>query len=201
MGGQLRMHQRIDELVRLIHSHSHFKSLLSRRDSQSPDLIREHIDDALCAQQELIADHTYLDFGSGIGLPGLPLAIARPDVSITLCDSDRRRMTFAQMVVNELDLSNVSVLKERVHPRLRVDTLWQGVVSRAVAPKSEVFEMVDHLLTPSAHALLWEGSRSVAEIETSCYVKHRAWSLEKTIPRTQHGTAVSIWRGETINDN
>ncbi|HEX2144455.1 MAG TPA: 16S rRNA (guanine(527)-N(7))-methyltransferase RsmG [Glycomyces sp.] len=84
--------------------------------------------------EELIPEKSdVIDLGSGGGLPGIPLAIARPDLWVTLVEPMQRRVDFLQEVIEALGVPNVEVLRARaaeVDPRGRADV----VVSRAVAP-------------------------------------------------------------------
>ncbi|WP_030160323.1 MULTISPECIES: 16S rRNA (guanine(527)-N(7))-methyltransferase RsmG [unclassified Glycomyces] len=84
--------------------------------------------------EELIPEKAdVLDVGSGGGLPGIPLAIARPDLWVTLVEPMQRRVDFLNEVIEALGIPNVEVLRSRaeeVDPQGQADV----VVSRAVAP-------------------------------------------------------------------
>ncbi|OEX92148.1 16S rRNA (guanine(527)-N(7))-methyltransferase RsmG [Corynebacterium sp. Marseille-P4321] len=72
------------------------------------------------------------DIGSGAGLPGIPLAIARPDLTITLVEPLLKRSTYLQEVVDELGLTNVTVVRGRAEDQPKAH--FDAVTSRAVAP-------------------------------------------------------------------
>ncbi|MBG6122715.1 16S rRNA (guanine527-N7)-methyltransferase [Corynebacterium aquatimens] len=72
------------------------------------------------------------DIGSGAGLPGIPLAIARPDLSITLIEPLLKRSTYLGEVTEELGLDNVTVIRGRAEEQKSL--LFDVVTSRAVAP-------------------------------------------------------------------
>jgi 16S rRNA (guanine527-N7)-methyltransferase len=94
-------------------------------------MVVEHVLDSL-AILPWVTGSQVLDIGSGAGLPGIPLAIARPQWSVTLIDSSHKKATFLRQAVIDLALENVDVVCERVeqfHPGKRFDT----VVSRAFA--------------------------------------------------------------------
>ena len=77
-----------------------------------------------------------LDIGTGGGFPGIPLAIAMPGTSFTLCDSVGKKLKVAEEVVRSLDLANVSIVNARA------ETLkgeWDWVVSRAVASLDDFY--------------------------------------------------------------
>ena len=60
-------------------------------------------------QTKLEPHHQILDVGSGVGLPGIPLAVRFPDYSITLVERRQRRASFLKIVVSQLELDNVTV--------------------------------------------------------------------------------------------
>lgn len=79
---------------------------------------------------------TVVDVGSGAGLPGIPLAIARPDLQITLIEPLLKRSVFLQEVVDKLALDNVTVIRGRAEERpIKKAVAGADIVtSRAVAP-------------------------------------------------------------------
>lgn len=102
-------------------------NLTAVRDPQQ--MVPRHLLDSLSIVP-LMHGHTLLDVGSGAGLPGLVLAVARPHSQVTLLDPSLKRTRFLVHVVRELGLGNVSVVRERLEdhvPAGAVDT----VTSRA----------------------------------------------------------------------
>lgn len=94
-------------------------------------MLVEHILDSLAVLPSVKPTHV-LDIGSGAGLPGIPLAIARAGFKLTLLDSNHKKTTFLRQATIDLGLDNVEVVCERVEqfkPAARFDT----VVSRAFA--------------------------------------------------------------------
>jgi 16S rRNA (guanine527-N7)-methyltransferase len=89
------------------------------------------------------------DLGSGGGVPGLVIAILRPDLSMTLVESDRRKVGFLVHVCGLLDLANVTVVAQRVEEMAR-DPLhheaYDAVVSRAMAPPPLLWTLAKPLL-------------------------------------------------------
>lgn len=101
------------------------------------------------------------DVGSGAGLPGLVLALARPDLTVALVEPLLRRTTFLEEVVHDLALTRVEVLRSRaeeLHGRRRFDV----VTSRAVAPLERLLGWSMPLVAPTGVMLALKGS-SVAE--------------------------------------
>ena len=110
---------------------------------------------------------TVLDVGSGAGLPGIVLALARPDLSVTLLEPMARRCAFLTEVVNELGLASVRVERgraEEVAGRLSADT----VVARAVAPLGRLvplaIPLVDRTGSGTGSVLALKGADAAAEV-------------------------------------
>ena len=102
-----------------------------------PRLWERHVLNSAVLQELIPAGAAVADIGSGAGLPGIPLAIARPDLRITLIEPLLRRTTFLSEVVDDLGLDNVTVVRGRAED-VDVSALRPGgfdvVTSRAVAP-------------------------------------------------------------------
>lgn len=104
-----------------------------------------------------------VDLGSGAGLPGIPLAIARPDLEIVLLEPMQRRTRFLDHCLAELKLSHVSVHRGRAQDGVpvRADT----VVVRAVAALDELVRLAAHLLTANGMLLALKGEGAASEVE------------------------------------
>ena len=105
------------------------------------------------------------DIGSGAGLPGLPLAIAKPEVHVVLIESMLRRAEFLRMAVSELGL-DVEVVRGRAEdPAVRQSVgARDAVVSRAVAPLDKVTRWSFALLRPGGRMLAIKGERASDEV-------------------------------------
>ncbi|MGH3786402.1 MAG: 16S rRNA (guanine(527)-N(7))-methyltransferase RsmG [Pseudonocardiaceae bacterium] len=111
--------------------------------------------------------HSYrvLDVGSGAGLPGIPLALARPDLHVVLLESMARRVAWLQEVIDELGLA-VSVHRGRAEdPQVR-DELGQDpvVTARAVAPLSRLARWCLPLVAPGGRLLAVKGASAEEEV-------------------------------------
>jgi 16S rRNA (guanine527-N7)-methyltransferase len=106
-----------------------------------------------------------IDVGSGAGLPGVPLAIARPDLSVTLLEPMLRRTEFLTGVVDELGLS-AAVVRGRAEEPTVVSTIGEAdaVVSRAVADLQKLTRWCAPLLRPGGRMLALKGDRAEAEV-------------------------------------
>jgi 16S rRNA (guanine527-N7)-methyltransferase len=104
-----------------------------------------------------------LDVGSGGGMPGIPLAIARPDLPVTLLDSNSKKSAFLQQAAIELALANISVHGGRVeqyHPSVG----FSAITSRAFSELADFVQLSRHLLAADGRWLAMKGVRPDAEI-------------------------------------
>jgi 16S rRNA (guanine527-N7)-methyltransferase len=105
-----------------------------------------------------------LDVGSGAGFPGIPVAVARPDIQIVLLDSNHKKTAFLRQVVADLQLKNATVTCERVEA-------WHGgekfdcIISRAFAEIAEFIALTRHLLAPGGIFAAMKGVHPFEEIE------------------------------------
>lgn len=124
-------------------------------------MIPRHLLDSLAGAAHLHAGPV-LDAGTGAGLPGLPLALARPDLGFTLVDVSLKRTQFLQHVVAQLGLAPRVEVR-----RADVATLPGGthrtVVARALAPLDRLLAQLAHLCVPGARLLAWRSGLSDAE--------------------------------------
>jgi 16S rRNA (guanine527-N7)-methyltransferase len=119
-----------------------------------------HLLDAL-AILAYVADEPLLDVGSGGGLPGIPLAIARPGLPVTLVDAVHKKATFLQQAAIELDLKNVAVHHARVE---EMRGQYAQISSRAFAELGLFVSLTRHLLAPGGRWLAMKGVRPDDEI-------------------------------------
>lgn len=115
---------------------------------------------------EVIApDATLVDIGSGAGLPGIPLALARPDLRITLLEAMARRVAWLEEVAAELDLP-VRVLRGRAEdPAVRSELRGCDVVTaRAVAPLGRLAGWAMPLLRPGGLLVAMKGETAADEV-------------------------------------
>ncbi len=162
--------ERAREYAELLAKHGEQLGLLGPL--EYPRLWTRHILNSVLAK-DLFAGRV-MDVGSGGGLPGIPLAIARPDVHFTLVEPMERRSDWLNRCVTELDLDNVEVRRARVeelHGALTVDQ----VTARAVASLSKLVPLIAPILEPQGEMVLLKGQAAEREIEAAAKVlrKHR----------------------------
>jgi len=107
---------------------------------------------------------TVVDIGSGAGLPGIVLAIIRPDLSITLLEPLLRRVTFLNECVELLELANVKVRRARAE-EVAADMSMDVATARAVAPLERLAKWALPLLRPGGELLALKGERAAAELD------------------------------------
>ncbi|MEI6192152.1 MAG: 16S rRNA (guanine(527)-N(7))-methyltransferase RsmG [Nitrosomonadaceae bacterium] len=106
-------------------------------------MLTQHVLDSLAILPHIVGPRI-ADVGSGAGLPGIPLALARPDCCVTLLESNHKRAAFLQQVRIELDLKNIEIVVERVEnfcPVKKFDT----VISRAFSSLAVFVKLAGHL--------------------------------------------------------
>ncbi len=164
-----------ERLARCIEYWEFLRASAGRLNLVSPASINQgparHIGDALAALAYWLkpGPHRLLDVGSGGGLPGIPLALAHPGLSVTLLESKEKKTDWLVRVVRDLALSDrVSVRNGRLEDQPRE---WlrefQWVTARAVAPPDQVLEWVLPALGPDSHLLIWHSDRQRRSVEAA----------------------------------
>lgn len=118
-------------------------------------MLTHHLLDSLSVLSS-VAEGPLLDVGSGAGLPGIPLALARPDLMVTLLDSSQKRCGFMQQAAIELKLTNVLVVHARAEDYHPADKYPQ-IVSRAFSDLSDFVSATHHLLAVGGEWLAMKG--------------------------------------------
>ena len=131
-----------------------------RRNDQ---IISRHILDSLTLLPYVKEAKTLMDVGSGGGMPGIPTAICRPDLQITLLDANTKKTAFLQQTVIELGLSNVTVAAGRVETIY--DKKVDVVTSRAFAEMADFDALTKHLLNENGYWAAMKGVYPYEEIE------------------------------------
>ena len=146
--------------VALLYKWNRTYSLTALREQEKA--VSHHLLDSL-AILPFVPSGSLLDVGSGGGTPGIPLAIARPDLQVILLDSNSKKAAFLQQATIELGLANVSVHCGRVeqyHP----EGGFAAITSRAFAELADFVTLSRHLLADDGVWLAMKGVRPEAEI-------------------------------------
>ncbi len=131
-----------------------------------PRLWERHLLNCAVLADAIPEGATVCDVGSGAGLPGVVLAIRRPDLTVTLVEPLLRRTTFLEEVVDGLGLTNVEVLRARADA-LHGARTFAVVTSRAVAPLGRLLEWSMPLVAADGILLAMKGSSAGSEIEAA----------------------------------
>jgi 16S rRNA (guanine527-N7)-methyltransferase len=145
-----------------------------------PRLWERHVLNCAVIHPAIAADQMVIDVGSGAGLPGLALAIARPDLDVHLVEPMLRRTSWLSMAVAELGLTNVTV------HRGRAEQFWgvlcaPVVTARAVARLSELATWCLPLLSPGGSLLAIKGLSVSEEVETDRPILRRLGAIDEVI--------------------
>lgn len=128
-------------------------NLTAVRDAER--MVSHHLLDSLAAVP-FFQRGTVLDVGSGGGLPGIPLAIARPELQVTLIDSVAKKTAFLLQAKAELGLANLHVMTGRVED-FKPETGFDLITSRAFSDLKEFVTLTRHLLKPGGRWLAMKG--------------------------------------------
>jgi 16S rRNA (guanine527-N7)-methyltransferase len=163
-------HARLSQYLDLLTAANERMNLTRITDRAAAEL--QHIADALTLLPHLPAvaegaSPTIADVGSGGGVPGLPLAIARPDAKITLIEATKKKAAFLKEAAAALDLSNVTVLDTRAEdvgqdPATREK--FDVAVARAVATIDWLAEWCLPLVRKHGRVLLMKGPKHLEEL-------------------------------------
>jgi 16S rRNA (guanine527-N7)-methyltransferase len=153
--------ERLAEYLRLIEKWNRVHNLTAIREPGR--MVVLHLLDSLSVLPHVARAHALLDVGSGPGLPGIPLAIARPDLAVTLLDSSDKKASFLRQAKAELRLANVEIVCERVE-NWRPPRTFDVVVSRAFAEIAEFVSQSQHLVAPGGTLLAMKGLYPFEEI-------------------------------------
>ena len=133
---------------------------------EAPRVWERHLLNCAVVGELIQQDASVVDVGSGAGLPGIPLAIARPDLTVTLLEPLERRTVFLAEVVSALGLDTVTVLRGRAEQSAGLDAFPVDVVtSRAVAPLDRLAQWCLPLASAGGRMLALKGSSAADEID------------------------------------
>ena len=147
------------------------------------EMVAKHLLDSL-AMHAQVGDGTLADLGTGPGLPGIPLAIAKPGLRVTLVESNGKKARFLRAAVRELGLPNAEVAESRIEALDRPGA-FDAITARALATLPQILALGGHLLKPGGRLLAMKGTRPDDEIADL----PAGWWLESVQPLTVPGLA------------
>ncbi|MCZ4094805.1 16S rRNA (guanine(527)-N(7))-methyltransferase RsmG [Streptomyces sp. SID13666] len=168
-----------------------------------PRLWERHLLNCAVLSEVIPQDMTVCDVGSGAGLPGIPLALARPDLQITLLEPLLRRTTFLDEVVKLLALSNVTVVRGRAEEMVGKLPAVDVVTARAVAPLERLAGWGLPLLRPHGEMAVLKGDTAEEELKAARAALGRLGAVESSVVQVGEGvvdplsTVVRVVVGES----
>ncbi len=139
-----------------------------------------------------------LDVGTGAGLPGIPLALARPDYQFTLLDSNSKKTRFVTQAVAEMGLDNVTVVQSRVETYV-ADSGFDTIVSRAYSTLAAFVNGVSSLLAAEGILLAMKGVYPVTELADLPSPFRLAQNVELQVPELDAERNLLIIRRDELN--
>ena len=148
------------------------------------EMVGVHLLDSLAVLPHLGNISSLADVGSGAGLPGIPLALARPELQVTLIESSQKKASFLQQAKIELELANVGIHCGRVEQATGLPP-FDAVISRAFSELAEFVRLAGHLLAPGGRLMAMKGLLPQEEIERL----PDGWRLARVLPLAVPGLA------------
>jgi 16S rRNA (guanine527-N7)-methyltransferase len=133
-----------------------------------------------------------VDIGSGAGLPGVVIALARPDLKVTLVEPLQRRVDFLNEVVTELAL-DIEVIRGRAE---RVKKQFEVVTARAVAPLEKLMDISWHMIPKTGSLMAMKGESAADEIQATTLKKGSTAQLhEISLPNLPIARVIQVKKG------
>lgn len=158
-----------------------------------PRIWDRHILNSAVLAELIAGGSTVADVGSGAGLPGIPVAIARPDLHMVLIEPLLRRSEFLVQAVAELGLDRVSVLRARAE-EVGHGMTFDVVIARAVAPMDRLAAWTLPLLRPGGRLLALKGASVSQELEESAASLVRMGAVSWTVEEAGAGVVEPVAR-------
>ena len=134
------------------------------------EMIDKHYVDSLMALKVpglIPPKGSLIDVGTGAGFPGMPLALACPGLQVTLMDAQQKRLTFLQAVIDDLHVTNVTLVHRRAEDGAKDAALreqFDVAVARAVAPLAVLSEYLLPFVKVGSQAVCWKGPALAEEL-------------------------------------
>ncbi|MCJ0826408.1 16S rRNA (guanine(527)-N(7))-methyltransferase RsmG [Luteimonas sp. 50] len=152
------------------------------------EMVGKHLLDSLAMHASVdaiaAAGGSLADLGTGAGLPGIPLAIVKPGLQVTLVEANGKKARFLREVVRTLPLANARVVESRIEA-LDAPAAFDAITARALATLPLILELGGHLLKPGGVLLAMKGALPSQEIAAL----PAGWRLQDVRPLTVPGLA------------
>ncbi|MYN27701.1 16S rRNA (guanine(527)-N(7))-methyltransferase RsmG [Duganella levis] len=167
--------EKLLDYLALLNKWNSVYNLTSVRDPM--EMVKLHLLDSLTAVSAFAGAANVLDVGAGGGLPGMVLAISRPDMKVSMIDTVHKKTAFLNQVKAELELGNVTVYTKKVQ-ELEVKTKFDVITSRAFADLSDFVNWSGHLLAEGGQFIALKGTAPAEERERL----PAPWKVQKLEP-------------------
>jgi len=171
--------ERLEQHLQLIARWNRVHNLTAVRETEQ--MVVLHLLDSLSVLPHLGNARTVLDVGTGPGLPGIPIAVARPDTHVTLLDSSHKKCSFLRQARTELGLANIEVVCDRVE-NWKPQEKFDAVVSRAFSDLGDFVAQAQHLVAPGGRLIAMKGVYPFDEIARVPATHRVAQVLELHVP-------------------
>ncbi len=148
-----------------------------------------HFGESLFALPMLPVEKSRLaDVGSGAGFPGIPLAMVRPSLDVTLIEPNAKKFAFLSEVIRQLSLPNVSAVRGRTDDLQSSNGRFEIVTARAVGQFSDLIGWTKDRITSGGKLILWVGDEDAKKIISD---KRFEWDSPVRIPGTDRRSILS----------
>ncbi|MBT5632080.1 MAG: 16S rRNA (guanine(527)-N(7))-methyltransferase RsmG [Nitrospina sp.] len=144
---------RLEQYLQLLVKWNRKINLTSEKTAE--DILYRHVFDSLQYSRVLEQDCRMMDIGSGAGFPGIPLKIIFPQINLVLVESQRKRCSFLEAVIRDLEMEKVEVINARVEEISVTRTgTFEAIVFRAVSSSQACLSLGERFLVPDGKIIL-----------------------------------------------
>ncbi|MEQ1816244.1 MAG: 16S rRNA (guanine(527)-N(7))-methyltransferase RsmG [Nitrosomonas sp.] len=172
----------IERYLLLIEKWNKIHNLTAIRNLQ--DMLYQHVMDSLAVLPHINGPQI-IDVGSGAGLPGIPIALARPDWQVSLVESNQKKSSFLQQIKIELALQNVAVIGQRIED-IRLDKKVNTIITRAFSGLGEFIDLSRELAVDNDENCRWVAMKANCS-ESELKQIQPPFSIEKSVSLTVPG--------------
>ena len=166
----------IERYLLLIEKWNKIHNLTAIRNLQ--DMLYQHVMDSLAVLPHITGPQI-IDVGSGAGLPGVPIALARPDWQVLLVESNQKKASFLQQIKIELALQNVAVIGQRIED-IRLDKKVNTIITRAFSGLGEFIDLSRQLAVDNDENCRWVAMKANCS-ESELKQIQAPFSIEKSV--------------------
>lgn len=163
--------QQLQSYIKLLQKWNKYFSLTAI--IKTKDIVKYHILDGLTIIKHFdkYAITNILDVGSGMGVPGIILAVCYPDKLVTLLDSNQKKTVFLQQVIIELGLKNVTIINNRIE-NFQPQSLFDVVISRAFSNSELFIKLAMPFVKKTGELMMMKSKKIYEEAEDFLSIKH-----------------------------